>query len=135
VVKLYVEYSSECVDIIEDTLGEDGQWSGYREDIYESEVTGVYTDPDDLSSCWWESFDCDGGDIPKKVYVVYVHYSTGDTFSNSHGHLAITGVFRKSSEADKMIDDIVTKKYKGYAPWLGYFDRLESVSRRVFTVL
>jgi hypothetical protein len=105
----------------------------------------------------WHSF-CDSVDIAlnfkaKKgdtVYVVVVTYEDGDTFGRSYGNICVVDVFENEEEAEKIAsiiygdekksdkDDIFDKKvkrsFKGYAPWVGYFERLQSVDVFPFVI-
>lgn len=129
-IPLYVAYQQECIQVIEDTLGKDGPYSGYREDVYDYRVKGVYT-MQPQHTCYWDpmvlQLEKDNEEVPQIVHVVYVRYSTGGTFSHSRGCGTLVGVFADYNVAIDTMNQIRDGKFKGYRPWEGYFERFEDV--------
>jgi hypothetical protein len=89
-----------------------------------------------------DTFDVDAnsGDL---VYAVIARYSTGDTFGNDDGRVAVMDVFSNVEEAatltealecserakDSAVVDFELKhgEREYYLPWVGYFEQLENV--------
>jgi hypothetical protein len=65
--------------------------------------------------------------INKPLYIIHVRYSTGNTFGRSNGWSAFPGCFASFEEASELEKQIRNKEYRGYCPWEGYFEYLESV--------
>lgn len=123
---LYVLYKEE-VEVISDTLGEDGRWSGFREESKDYSITGVSTVQP--QSYYYEQVVLHtDNELPNHVYVVLVRYSDGGTFCHTSGNGHIEGVYDSFEEADAVAESIKNNKYKGYCPWDGHFNRLEGVS-------
>lgn len=63
------------------------------------------------------------------VYVVYVRYSTGDSFGHTNGEWSIIDILDSMEHANKLKESIDSGEYErnnGHAPWTGYFESLES---------
>jgi len=131
---VYVTYNEHCDRVIEDTLGHDGPWSGFREDHYSFSLGGVYEKCPSCDTPYWDEVEVSdlssGDDIPSVLHIVYVRYSTGSTFGHSEGRGSIVAAFSTSEAAIKVRDKIIEGTYKGrygYNEWEGYFESLESV--------
>lgn len=131
---LYVEYDEEVSSVISDTQGEDGPYSGFREDVYDYSIGSVKINKP--KSYQYEEMILQTNDtvLPSTVYVVIVRYSTGDTFSHSSGRGTIEGVYETEGEANKIKNAINTDQYKGYASWKGYFESLEDCYVEAFEI-
>ena len=129
-MELFVTYDEYCAEVIED----DGEQYGWRHDRYEASIERVYADREEFSTPYYESFEVECDEVPEKVYVVYARYSTGSTFGRSEGRLAIEGVYLTRDEAKAVVKSVNDGKYKGYAPWEGYFETLESIDWESFEV-
>lgn len=74
--------------------------------------------------------------VGKLIDVVIVRYSSGDSFGTSCGNWHIIGAYPAESNKSKEIVKTIRKgKYKGYCPWKGYFEELESVDIETMTLL
>lgn len=70
----------------------------------------------------------------KKIYIVAVTYSSGDTFGRCEGKLDIYKIFSKKKEAEALADRI-NKEEKNfdvgptdpYPEWIGYFESISHV--------
>lgn len=69
------------------------------------------------------------------LHLVVVRYTTGSTFGTIYGAWHVEGVYRDSEEAQEIVDSINKETYKGYKPWVGYFERLESVDIQTLQVV
>ena len=134
---VYVSYREKCVDVIEDTLGEDGPYSGYREDVWEFELVKAYgTKPPIGITPYWETVKLIGAyKVPAKVYVLYVRYSTGDTFGHSNGRGTIVNAYVDMKDALKAQKQIEEGKWPGYAAWVGHFERFDSANVEMVEVI
>lgn len=68
------------------------------------------------------------------VHLVWVRYETGSTFGRSLGRWYIIGVYQTADEANDIKESIDSDSYKGYKPWVGYFERFESCETQEFRV-
>ncbi|MHA1794809.1 MAG: hypothetical protein ACTSUK_01760 [Promethearchaeota archaeon] len=78
---------------------------------------------------WSETIEIDFD--PSKLeylYVVIVRYSSGDTFGSTLGNWHIAGAYANFAKAKKIENKINNDTYKGYTPWVGYFEALEGVT-------
>lgn len=126
-LNLFCSYE-EHSQVISDTRGEDGPYSGHAETSTTSSLIGVHKDKP--GGCYYYLVpvkDWDGKTEPKKVFAVCVHYSTGDTFSHESGLLAIEGLYMSMDAASKVAQQIRDNTYKDYGAWQGYFESLEQV--------
>jgi hypothetical protein len=65
-----------------------------------------------------------------RCYIVWVRYSTGDTFGSSHGHGSIAGAYLSRAEAEVCALAIKNKTapFDGWRDdWCGYFESIEEV--------
>ncbi len=92
-------------------------------------------------------FEVKKGDV---VFIVVVTFEDGDTFGRSCGNVCVVDIFKDEKEAetlasiiygdekkcdkDDLFDRQAKRSYKGYAPWHGYFERLENVEVQKFIV-
>src|SRR5574342_1351554 len=67
-------------------------------------------------------------------YTVIVRYETGDTFGYSTGNWYLVGVYKNLDEAFEIKEKIQNATYEGYKPWIGYFERFESVEIHTLAV-
>jgi hypothetical protein len=124
--KLYLDYEETRLSGGEPTSDE--TWCEYTDSYYNWELKEVFLNKDNAD--WYRreetvNFNVKSGDT---VYVVWVQYSTGDTFSHSEGHGTIVGVYKTYDEAKEVQQKIETNKFGGkYHPWNGYFDSLEQI--------
>jgi hypothetical protein len=111
------------------------RWSSRKDTIIDFQLKEASLQ--EPSSWYKESFEIECQKLPKTIYVVLVRYKDGDTFGNSYGHGYIEGVYLSEDRAQKVVEAIredtyvgegATKKSRGYIPWNGYFNRLESVN-------
>ena len=65
--------------------------------------------------------------LHKIVYVIWVTYSTGDSFGNSFGNIAIPEIVEDELLANELVRRIKAKEYTDHAVWTGYFEFLEDV--------
>lgn len=116
--ELYLAYDEKRTG--GEPLGQ-GKWCDRADEYITWSLKACFLSKDD--SPWFREvkevdFEVKAGD---EVYVVYVRYSTGDTFGCSHGAWYIVDVFNSYKEAIKSKKLIDSKKYIGYCPWVGYF--------------
>jgi hypothetical protein len=79
------------------------------------------------STSYYNTYEVAWETLPSIIYVVLVRYKSGDTFGSSYGNGYVEGVYADEASAAAVMQSISGKSYKGYAPWDGYFERLESV--------
>lgn len=70
----------------------------------------------------------------KQAYVVIVRYQTGGTFGRVDGCATVKGVFSNYEVADALRNSIEDGTYSGHKEWVGYFERLRSVTVETFMV-
>ena len=135
--ELFVEETSSCVRDYHEGV-QFGEW----EQQYDNDVTKVSRDSKLLNR-----YNFTACKVPDEVYdasyvyIVVVTYSTGDTFGNSSGNLAIAFITENPEEALKAKEVIETvtdgwteewckhpKSVASYPRWQGYFERVESVN-------
>lgn len=139
IVNVYCEKDSIC---IENTYGEDGEYSGYHHDEYVNhEVTFSNKKKNDYT--FEDSFEVE--DL-NDAYLVYVLYSSGGTFGRTDGYFKAIGIY--NLEEAKRIQGLIfdtqnlrynpSKKEKEkflesfkkldelhiYSCWTGYFENL-----------
>ena len=118
---VYVSYKSDCVNVIEDTLGEDGPYSGFKKDAWDFALGKAFVTPPNYTP-YWEHVELVGAvKAPDHVYVLYVRYSDGNTFGRSSGLGAIVKAYVNEKDAIKDQQLIKNGKYPGYCAWTGYF--------------
>ena len=90
-------------------------------------------------------------DEDKNYYLLYVLYTTGDSFGYDEGRIEFVGLYRTAEEADANVDRIEKHcsdngnemftvelispsgtKYKCHTPWKGYFNSIDDI--RVDTI-
>lgn len=128
----YVESHREGGEICEGQ--EDQAYPSYEDEYCQIDVTGVRKDKPKTGEYTTADNHTDQIDIGKLAYVVVVKYTTGNTFGCSHGHLTIPEIHDSRGKAQEIADQIENRKYKGYSPWCGYFEDLESVDVESFIV-
>lgn len=140
-MELFVQYTSICLDSYREDR-EYGDWS----ETYDFNVTGV----NQTSRAQWSglagreervnvSFDADVGDT---VYVLWMTYSTGDSFGHGSGYGEILWVF-KNEEVAKYALNQVNECVEEYSikfkdddgnviefsnPGSGYFESVDSLT-------
>lgn len=72
--------------------------------------------------------------VGKQVSLVVVKYQSGDTFGTSHGNVHFEGCYPTQKHAEAVARKIRHDSYEGYAPWKGYFERLEEVYIETMTL-
>lgn len=134
--ELFVEETSSCVRDYHEGV-QFGEW----EQQYDNDVTKVSRDSKLLNR-----YNFTACKVPDEVYdasyvyIVVVTYSTGDTFGNSSGNLAIAFITENPEEALKAKEVIETveggwtkewckhpKSATSYPIWEGYFEHVENV--------
>lgn len=124
-MKIYANFK-ESPEIISDTYGENGPYTGYREDSLNREFIGVSIEKP--NSYLAEELEVDDsvkeGDF---LHFVCVEYSDGGTFGTTHGYLDIEGAYTDLKKADKVAKSIRNDNYRAFKPWRGYFASLNSV--------
>lgn len=77
---------------------------------------------------YWNTVEVDFTPVPgMTVWAVVVRYSTGSTFGHETGKGTVPAICdseKKALAIQKMIEE---NKWNNYAPWVGYFETLESV--------
>jgi hypothetical protein len=123
-VKLYYTYRENRY-IVEDTLGKDGPYSGYRETSCDWELLAVMrTPPRDPYHSYLE-FE---GELSDRVFCVVARYSDGDTFSTTTGLGTVAAMVGTRGEAEEIKEQIEKGTWEGYSCWGGYFNSLEGVT-------
>ena len=140
---LKVEYESRT-DVTRHS-DPDERWDG--DDLAHSQYINGYSVHD--KDVYGETFPMKGKpDLNKTYWLVYVNYSTGDSFHHETGCITFVDVFENANDADALAR-ILEKDYENkdkydYKPlnvklpsgfekeiytgtWKGYFERLESV--------
>lgn len=117
--------------------GSDGE--GGREDTYiTTSFKGAYIGEPQSKSY---RMSCKTFEVPKKefeavlrthLYVVVCYYSDGDTFSHSHGHMQMEGVYGNLQKAQAVAAQWEKAET---APWKHYFASLDRVSVEVLPII
>lgn len=91
-----------------------------------------------------DSFEVEGVKPGDTVYVVIVHYTTGNTFGTDTGTVQVMDVFTDRDKADELIKALEATTDRDYSVKLfgknyyvafrGYFERLEYISTETATV-
>lgn len=71
---------------------------------------------------------------PEYIRVLFVRYSSGNTFNNTYGEGAVAGIYLTKEEASKAKQSIEDGTWKECAPWEGYFESIESVETQIMEV-
>lgn len=118
----YHEYSSGGESLSED------EWPEYSDTNIEWNLEKCFNNRSKKKTDWLcESFEVDfTPQLNDDIYVVYVRYRTGDTFSYINGVWKIIGVYNNKEDAKKIQESIKNNTYDGYKPWEGFFEILES---------
>lgn len=143
-LELHVDYDSET-ETISDTLGEDGPWSGYREEDIYLTVNSLRRDTNDAFcesiKVTEDMFNAD------ELFLVVVRYSDGSTFGQTSGLYEFVAAFDNEKDCKELREEIKLDARKSsygfrpktkninysssrgllYTPWKGYFARLSSV--------
>lgn len=116
---------------------ENDEWPSHEMLYKTHQVLGVFTkdleQPDYLNYSERVSVEFDPTPC-RECHLVLVTYSSGDTFGNSSGDVAVVGVFATGKEAEDVAVSIRQGSYKGYCAWEGYFDRLEGIEVQRFAL-
>jgi hypothetical protein len=131
-MKLYLDYK-ECSSGGEIRAGqEEESWPDYEDINIDWHLTNCKITSD--NGYCQETVDVDFPvSVGQTVFVVYVRYSTGDTFSRTYGAGFIVGVYKDKETAEKVQKSVYDKTYTGYACWIGYFESLESCEVKEMT--
>ena len=136
--KVYISYNEHEITIHDDFDSRD--WSGSYHREIDWSLGKVFLSKLEASPRY-EEFEIEGEKLPKHLYVVYVRYSTGDTFGRTDGCGCIVGVYRTRAKAEKVYKSIEDGTYaidkkgkKTYIPWEGYFERFEGVHMEILPV-
>lgn len=139
-LSLYIEIDQTCTR----DEREDVEWGSW-ETHYDSSVTKVSRNKDLLNKWNFESFSVPQSTYDAEyVYVVVVTYESGNTFGRSYGNVTVAFVTENPDDAvdaKEAIDKGWTDEWRdhpnscGYAPWDGYFERVQSVNIEFFKVL
>jgi len=132
--KLYVTYEMNCFEDTSNHYGPgayDYEWSTR----YDPELTAVYSEFPENFQFSYEKFSVDFDST--EVYVLAVVYSSGDTFGNSSGNLAIVGIYETIEQAREIEKSILSNTFdpEKYHPWGGYFERIEEIKIEKFGVM
>lgn len=121
---IYITHKSEIVHDEHNITGSGKYDFNWETDIM-PEITGAYISKAYISNpnhITWDfeeinvSFDVvKSGD---EVYVVYVIYSSGDSFGHSTGNIAVAGVFSNSNDADECVSRVYSNYYRDNRIWV-----------------
>lgn len=115
--KLYLA-SQRNLSVVEDTLGEDGPYSGFREIRGEAYYTAVYINS--FSFCDDYISPTETFEVGDEVYVVYAHYYDGGTFGVEDGYLNCVLITKDEQKAQdaltwiKYTNDLYNFKHRKY---------------------
>ena len=141
-MRICVEYSEVCTH----SEREPEQWGSWSES-YDSSVTDAYQIGDDERAPYGsETFVVPDG--ASEVFVVYMIYSTGDSFGHADGKIDIIHCIASEEAADKLakyitenpgeysikFTDDFDREISLYNPGAGYFERINYVSVEKFSV-
>lgn len=121
-LRLYIEYlTSDTGGVREDSKDPYSQRSDRNIEV---EFIKLYKQkPEHL-------FFCDSIEIQNEkmdtLYLAVIKYTTGDSFGKTTGMYEIIGVAPTAKIALVMLEEAVKPSNKGYKPWEGYFERIES---------
>ena len=144
--KLYIDFTA-TEDVGEDTYGDNGPYTGYRETHTSIDVRSLHREPVET---FGEDVDVDAKTFnAKEGYLVIVRYSTGSTFGHETGKYLFVAVFTDRDDADALAAEIEKDNKNSrnkdkwtfnpktpnvayteggiHCSWKGYFERLESV--------
>ena len=114
----------------------DDRWSS-REDE-EINFTPVSLFANSKGDFWVETIEVDFNPqdyIGKKIDVVIVIYSDGDTFGTTLGNWQVTGAYpNETKDALNIAKSIELNKYDGCSPWNGYLANFSSIGIHTFTL-
>lgn len=119
----------------------DGEEYGAWESHSNNSIAGISLVKD---KDYWDviaDFDVKRGDI---VYLVFVEYSTGDSFGHSSGNISYVAVFKTEDKAWAVYNTIKNQDWDekhdltyvsesgkemtdGWACWSGYFESIENI--------
>lgn len=132
-INIYVTYKEWVDEVVEDTREENVPFSGFTHTRHGYCLEKAYLINPKSVTPYWEGFTVYFDKVPLLVYVLYVRYSTGDTFSYSEGMGSIVGVYNNLEQAERDKCKIEEDKWPGYAAWEGFFEKLESVHIETLT--
>lgn len=124
---------------------ESDPWADHEPSYIDAHFKGAYIGkvPPTYGQHWSEKSE--SFTIPKtefeaeprtQVYAAIAHYSDGDTFGSSHGHVYVGGVYGSYDRAVEKTKEFEAISKGDYSvPWTGYFSSLESVSVETLQVL
>jgi hypothetical protein len=125
---------------------EDVQWGSWRDEYENTAPRYINRNeeyPDVVTSLKFNPGD--------HVYMVWIEYSSGDSFGRSHyGYTLVEGLFKDIDSAKELKEAILKRKpdddysfkvktsdgqqFKIYCNWEGYFDSLEAVNIDIVTI-
>lgn len=130
-------YFTETRTVSERYPGPDdpGDYNEYYITIY---IKGLYKEKQTFNSK--EFVDCKHFIVPKQalnekgLFVVYVRYTDGDTFSRTSGYVEFITCCKHENDARKICDSIKNKTFQEhqFQVWNGYFASCESVDYEFF---
>jgi hypothetical protein len=149
--KLHIDYNA-TTETIEDTYGDEGPYTGYRETSIDLTVNKLTRN---AVEAFGEDLIVDDETFNAKVgYLVIVRYRTGSTFGSESGCYSFIAVFPNREDADKLANEIesnvkvkddytfhpktknVAYEKEGiYCSWKGYFERLEHVDVKLLDIV
>jgi len=60
----------------------------------------------------------------EELYLAWITYADGDTFSTTYGNTYIVGAYATRGEAKDAVDEALNNT-KGYKPWEGFFSKYD----------
>ena len=131
---IYVEYISSHSG--GESLSDD-KWSSREDEYIDFDITKCATDKS-LVGYSREEHEVNFKPEPGKVvYVVYVRYSTGDSFGRTSGAWKIIEIFESIDDAKALKESIDSKEYEkdNYVAWVGYFETFQSSHIEAFVLV
>ena len=128
---LYVDISKEILSNYHS-----GERFGDWETHYDCSISGVTLKGENLS-IYRDKIEVDfEPTLGQQILIVSVTYSSGDTFGNSYGNLAIAGIYDSSEKAEEARRQVKNQEapFDGCKEWNGYFERMGAVSITQFTI-
>lgn len=123
-MKIYLDYT-QSYETIEDTYGDDGPYTGFKEESITTEFLGLYkTQPKE--KFFYESLEIYDEELLncEKLFAAIVIYSDGGTFGKTNGYWKILGLERTEEKAQSLLDLTLQNKSERY-PWNNYFASLQ----------
>lgn len=129
---LYLVYREECHGGEVCAGQENDSWPNHEPSYTEFEPTILTRKPTD----WCHEIEVTKDLLSaEKLYMLVVLYQSGGTFGCSHGNWKVLGLFQTIEEAEAEQKKVSSPDFKGYKPWEGYFERLESFDIHALSVV